>query len=66
MWNRKSKLFIISFGAILFITAFFVVNYFMTYKKTLVNKENFDTIKSREMVARVYFNPSKDLTAHKK
>jgi lipopolysaccharide export LptBFGC system permease protein LptF len=58
--NRKSIIIIIIFGTILFITAFFVANYSMTYKKTLVKNENFDIAKTREMSAMVYFNPSKE------
>jgi lipopolysaccharide export LptBFGC system permease protein LptF len=58
--NRKSIIFVIISGILLFMITFFVANYYMTYKKTLVKKENFDTVKPREMSARVYFNPSKE------
>jgi len=56
--NRKSIIFI--FGAMLSITAFFIINYVLpkqtnysaSHKKTLVENENFSTVKPVEMATR--------------
>jgi len=69
LWNRKRIIFAIISGTILFITAYFVTNYIILkssvnysalYNKTLVENENFNTVKQTEMVAIQYLNYSKE------